>query len=158
MKLYIKQKVFSWRDKFYVKDEEGNDRYYIESEIFTLAKKLHVYDMEGNEVCYIEGQIFTFLPKYRVYVGGEVLCEVSAKLSFLRPKYEILGLNWKVEGDFFAHNYMIWEDGELVVVMTKEWMTWGDTYQLDIKDDDDEIFALATILAIDCVQASQNKG
>ncbi len=28
MKLYIKQKVFSWGDKFTVKDEAGRDRYY----------------------------------------------------------------------------------------------------------------------------------
>jgi len=25
MKLYIKQKVFSWKDKFFVKDEYGQD-------------------------------------------------------------------------------------------------------------------------------------
>ena len=35
MKLYIKQKVFSWGDKFTVKDEAGRDRYYVEGEIFT---------------------------------------------------------------------------------------------------------------------------
>ena len=28
MKLYIKEKVFSWGDKFHVKDENGPDRYY----------------------------------------------------------------------------------------------------------------------------------
>ena len=27
MKLYLKQKVFSWRDRFYAKDENNNDRY-----------------------------------------------------------------------------------------------------------------------------------
>ena len=45
MKLYIKQKVFSWGDKFTVKDEAGRDRYYVEGEVFTFGRKLHVYDM-----------------------------------------------------------------------------------------------------------------
>ena len=49
MKLYIKQKVFSWGDKFTVKDVNGEDRYYVEGEIFSWGKKLHVYDMRGNE-------------------------------------------------------------------------------------------------------------
>ena len=40
MKLYIKQKVFSWGDKFTVKDETGRDRYYVEGEIFTFGRKL----------------------------------------------------------------------------------------------------------------------
>ena len=30
MKLYIRQKVFSWKDKFKVFDEAGNDKYYVE--------------------------------------------------------------------------------------------------------------------------------
>jgi len=29
MKLYLKQKVFSWRDRFCVKDEQGNDRFVV---------------------------------------------------------------------------------------------------------------------------------
>ena len=38
MKLYIKQKVFSWGDKFTVKDEAGRDRYYVEGEVFTFGR------------------------------------------------------------------------------------------------------------------------
>ena len=41
MKLYIKQKVFSWGDKFTVKDVNGEDRYFVEGEIFSWGKKLH---------------------------------------------------------------------------------------------------------------------
>jgi len=45
MKLYLKQKVFSWRDRFFAKDESGNDRYAVEGEIISWGKKLRVYDM-----------------------------------------------------------------------------------------------------------------
>ena len=41
MKLYIKEKVFSWGDKFFVKDESGNDRYVVQGEVFSLGKKLY---------------------------------------------------------------------------------------------------------------------
>ena len=34
MKLYLKQKVFSWRDRFCAKDENASDRYFVEGEIF----------------------------------------------------------------------------------------------------------------------------
>lgn len=49
MKLYIKEKVFSWGYKFTVKDELGNDKYVVEGEVFSWGKKLHVYDMSGYE-------------------------------------------------------------------------------------------------------------
>ena len=50
MKLYMKQKVFSIKDRFYIKDEFEKDRYYVEGEFFTIGKKLHLYDMNGNVV------------------------------------------------------------------------------------------------------------
>ena len=53
MKLYIKQKVFSWGDKFTVKDSNGEDRYFVEGDVFSWGKKLHVYDMHGNEAAFI---------------------------------------------------------------------------------------------------------
>ena len=45
MKLYIKQKVFSWGAKFNITDENGEERYSVAGEVFTLAKKLHIYDL-----------------------------------------------------------------------------------------------------------------
>ena len=53
MKLYIKEKVFSWGDKFTVKDENGNDKYLVQGEVFSWGKKLHVYDSVGREVAFI---------------------------------------------------------------------------------------------------------
>ena len=35
MKLYIKQKVFSWVDRFTVFDETGADKFYVEGEFFS---------------------------------------------------------------------------------------------------------------------------
>ena len=39
---YIRQKVFSWRDKFSVKDENGEDVFQVEGEIISLGRKLHM--------------------------------------------------------------------------------------------------------------------
>ncbi|WP_298654220.1 hypothetical protein [uncultured Eubacterium sp.] len=35
-------------------------------------------------------------------------------------------------------------------------MSWGDTFELDIADGNDEVTALAVVLAIDAVLNSQN--
>ena len=54
-----------------------------------------------------------------------------------------------------AHDYQILKGSQPIVTIRKEWMTWGDTYELDITDPADEIVALAVVLTIDCVTASQ---
>lgn len=154
MKLYMKQKVFSWGDKFTIKDEYGADKYYVEGQVFSLGKKLRVYDLVGTEVAYIEQQIFTFMPKFFVYINGIKIAEIVKEFTFLRPRYSIAGLGWEIEGSFMAHDYWISQSGNEIVRISKEWMTWGDSYLIDIADKDDEIVALAVVLAIDCVLAA----
>ncbi len=156
MKLYIKQKVFSWNDKFKVFDEQGNERYFVEGEFFSLGKKLHVYDSERNEAAFIAQKLFSFLPRYFVYVNGNEVAEIVKHFSLFRPKYTIEGLGWEINGDFFAHDYVISRNGRNIVSISKQWMTWGDCYELEIENENDEIVALAVVLAIDCVMAAQN--
>ena len=156
MKLYIKQKVFSWSDRFTVKDSYGADRYYVEGELFSWGKKLHVYDMAGNEVAFIQQKVFSFLPRYFVYVNGEEIAEIVKEFTFLFHRYSIEGLGWDIEGSFIAHDYEITQDGRPIVTITKEWMTWGDSYELDITDSRDEIVALAVVLTIDAVTESKS--
>lgn len=156
MKLYIKQKVFSWKDKFTVYDEQGRDRYYVEGEFFSWGKKLHVYDTAGNEVAFIQQKVMSFLPRFFVYVNGVEIAEIVKEFTFFKPKYSIEGLGWEINGNFFAHDYEITKNGRPIVSIMKEWMTWGDCYELDIANPQDEIVALSVVLTIDCVMASQS--
>lgn len=157
MKLYMKQKVFSWADTFTVKDQMGEDKYSIKGEVFSWGKKLHVYDRSGREVAFIRQKLWTFMPRYMVSVNGTDVAEIVKEFTFLRPKYSILGPGWDVDGSFWEHDYEVTENGRPIVSIRKEWMTWGDTYELDIADTGNEVMALAVVLAIDCVlDAQQN--
>ena len=150
MRLLIKEKVFTFGDKFTVTDECGNDRYLVEGEIFSWGKKLHVCTPAGREVAYVEQQVFSFKPRYQVFVEGTLIGEVVREFSFFRPRYTVVGANWDVEGELWTHDYTVSRDGETIVTISKEWMTFGDTYVLDVRNPEDEICALALVLAIDC--------
>lgn len=151
MKLYIKEKVFTWGDQFTVKDERGNDRYVVEGEVFSWGKKLHVYDMTGREVTAIRQEVWSFLPRYYVFCGDRQVAEIKKEFTFFFPKYRIDGLGWEIDGSFMAHEYEITQSGRTIVSISKEWMTWGDSYELNITNPSDEIVALAVVLTIDCV-------
>ena len=170
MKLYIKQKVFSIGAKFSVKDEAGNDRYFVEGEILTLGRKLHIYDINNSEVAFVRQKLLTFMPKFTVEVGGEEVAEIVKQLTLFKPKYYV-GMGWLdrkdvlqwidsyfiyVDGDLFSHDYVITSGNDEIVSIHKAWMSWGDTYELDISDDTDEITALAVVLAIDTVLDNAN--
>ena len=157
MELYMKQRVFSWGDKFSVYDQTGNERYYVEGEVFTWGKKLHVYDMAGAEVAFIQQKVWSFFPKYHIFRDGVQIAEVVREFSWFRPYYTVRGLGWSVSGDVFQHEYAITDHGLSVASVSKEWLTWGDAYCLHVDDDTDTVAALSVVLVIDaCIEQSQN--
>ena len=133
MKLYMKEKFFSWNDQFTVKDENGWDKYYVEGEFLSLGKRLHVTDINGREAAFIQQRLLTLMPCYSVSVAGR-----------------------EIEGSVWEHEYQIRRNGRTIAIISKEWFTWGDSYCLEILDPADEILALAVVLTIDCVVEAQN--
>ena len=71
MKLYIKQKVFSWPDRFSVTDDRGDPRFYIKGQPFSLTRKLRIYDECGREIACVYQEFFRLLPRYSVQVYGK---------------------------------------------------------------------------------------
>jgi Uncharacterized conserved protein len=124
LRLYIKQAVFSWVDRFTVYDEAGDDKYYVEGELFSWGKRLHVYDKYDEEVIYIQQQLLTLLrPKYEIFVKGQYIAELVREISLFKPYYTVDNLGWDIEGDFFAHEYAVTCSGVPVVSISKEWLT-----------------------------------
>ncbi|MDR1821400.1 MAG: LURP-one-related family protein [Oscillospiraceae bacterium] len=149
MKLYIRQKVFSWRDRFTVKDEAGQDRYSVAGEIFTWGRKLHVYDAAGNEAAFIRAKVLTFLEqKYYIELGGQCYTLIK-EFTFFKPKFRLEGVPWRMEGNFWEHEYNLVDGGETVMSISQKWLTWGDSYELDIAEPKNELLCLCVALAVD---------
>ena len=156
MKLYIKQKVFSWGDKFRVYDENHNDRYYVEGEVLSFGKKLHLYNPSGDEEAFIHQKVLSFLPKFFISRNNIDVEQVIKEFTILRREYTVEGLGWTVNGDFLAHDYEITSDGWTIASISKHWFSWGDTYEIDISDDADEVMAICVVLIIDAVNAQSD--
>lgn len=156
MRLYMKQKVFSLKERFAITDDAGRMYYEAEGEIFTLGKKLHLYDHMGAEVAQIRQVLLSFLPRYEVWMGGEQMAEIVKEFTFLTPKYTIKGPEWSVEGQIWAHDYMICKNGVVIANVHKAWMSWGDSYEIDIDENESETMVLAVVLAIDAVLDAQD--
>ena len=155
MNLYMKQKVFSWNDKFSIQNSYGEDKYYVEGKLISIGKKLRIYDTAGNELAFVNQKVVSLMPKFSVEINGEEVAVIKKKFTLLKPKYIIEGPGWEVEGDFFGHDYTINENGRPVISIHKKWMAWGDTFELSIEDESREVLCVAVVLAIDAVMDNQ---
>ena len=149
MNFYMRQKVFSFADRFAICDEEGKECYYVEGEVFSFGKKLHLYDPEGNELAFIAQKVFSFHPRYYISVRGKDTAEVVKEFTFFYPSYSVAlqgGGLWKVEGDFWDHEYRVESPSMLVAGVSKDWFTWGDAYRVAVSSEVDPVLALSVVL------------
>ena len=156
MNFYLKQHVFTFGDQFTIYDRNENPRFLVEGEVFSFGKKLHITDPAGNELIYIEQKLFSFLPTYYIYRNGREIAEVIKEFTFFKQEYTINGLNWHVTGDVFDHEYFLDDGNRTVATVSKEWFTWGDTYEISVDDSVEPILALAVVLVIDACLESKN--
>ena len=138
---YIRQKVFSWRDKFSVKDENGEDVFQVEGEIISLGRKLHMYDPQGREVFYIAQKIMSFRPSYEIWSGNNLIEKVTKRITLFTPEYYVEGPGWS---------------NGTVALVRKAWFSWDDSYEISVGKEVNAKLALAVVIVIDAVLASEN--
>ncbi len=150
MELCIKQRVFAWGDTYDVYDSAGEARYCVEAELFSFGHQIHVYEKHtGREVGSIHERLFSFLKTFEIVINGQVRGTVQKEFSFLTPRYSVDFCGWDVEGDFFEWDYEVTHGSRKVMTISRELLTWGDTYTLRFDNREDEIPGLLLVIAID---------
>jgi len=160
MKFYIREKIFSIGDSFSIKDVSGNDVFIVEGRIFSFGNKLRIYDMYNNEIVYIEQKLFKLLPEYNIYLNGNHAAKVKKEFTFFSNRFDIdsnMG-NYEIQGDFFAHDFSITKNSSEVAVITKKWVSFGDTYEINIDEQENYAFILALVIVIDQVLHDNKNG
>lgn len=154
MKYYIKQKAFSLRGKTKIYNENEEIEFVCESEV-ALAKRAHIYDNNNQEVAYISQKTWSLKPIYYIERKGVMVAEVVKEMTLTRPKYTINGLNWSISGKFSEHEYLVLNGQDLVATISKKWLTWGDTYEIDVVNPEDAVNVIALVIIINHVMACE---
>lgn len=157
MRLYMKQRVFSWTDTYDVYDEDGIVRYSVKADFFSLGHRLHVKDAEGMEIGVIREKVISVLPCFEIEIAGKIVGKIQKKFSFLNPKYEVDFCGWRVEGNIMGWEYDVFDGGCQAVHISKKILSWGDTYALEFADPKDELNGLLLVIAIDAANCTKKE-
>lgn len=153
--LYIKQKVFSLAGKFTIKDQQENDVYYVEGSFMQIPKTFTIMNTTRDEVALITKKVFSFLPKFFVEVNDQEVLTIKKEFSFLKARYTIDAADIEVQGNWWDMNFQVLQHGVVIGKVSKEWFTWGDSYKVQILNEEMEAIIIAFVVAIDCVKADQ---
>ncbi|QUL57105.1 LURP-one-related family protein [Paenibacillus tritici] len=151
--LYIKQKVFSLSEKFTVKNGQEQDVYYVEGSFMRIPKTFSIMNAGGAEVALITKKVFSFLPKFFVEVDGREVLTIQKEFTFMKDRYSIESADIEVQGNWWDMDFQVMQRGAVVGEVSKEWFTWGDSYSVQVLNEELEAIIIAIVVAIDCVKA-----
>ncbi|MBM6615536.1 LURP-one-related family protein [Desemzia sp. RIT804] len=153
MKLYIRAKRFSLRDGLIVRNEKDEPIYEIKSEWLSFGRKVHIYDQNKEEVASIEEKKLGFSPKYAINQLETNVAVVKKEKNLMTSDYDIDKLNWRIRGNVEDNDYKIKEKLRTVAELKKKWFSVGESYVLEVEEEQDSIVALAIVVAIWSLQA-----
>ena len=155
MRYVMKQKLFCFGDDFRIKDAAGNDVFFVDGKVFTIGQKLSFQDMHGQELACIRQKLLAWGPTYEIYRDGNLAAVVKKHLfTFFRCAFtvDVPGPDdLEAQGSFLDLEYSFTRGGRQVAEVSKRWFSFGDTYGVDIADDQDQVLILASTVVIDMV-------
>ena len=116
--------------------------YHIKQKMLSFKDEFTIYNAQGQELFYVEEKLLSFGKKF-----------------FMRDREdrEVLSIDWEIQGDFLAHDYRITEDGRTIANVSKAYLSWSDTYQIDIVDEEYADVLLGIVIVIDAVLAQNRR-
>ncbi|MGC6770008.1 LURP-one-related/scramblase family protein [Enterococcus sp. LJL128] len=155
-KLYIKQKVFSLGGHYTVKDSREQDQYIVEGSFLSVPKTFTILDMNGQTVGTITKKVFSLLPKFFVEIDGEEALVIEKEFTLFKSRYHISAKDLEIQGDWWNKNFEILKNGSRIGSVSEKWFSWGDSFEIDIFDDELEHTIISLVIAIDFVKQQES--
>jgi uncharacterized protein YxjI len=144
-----------------ITDEEGRPLFHVDGKVLTLHDRLVIRDTEGREVAQVQRKLVALRPTYEVTVAGQEAAEVRKHLFSPfgdRFTIDVPGPDdLEMRGDLFDHEFTIRRGGEEVATVSKRWLSFRDTYAVDIAPGQDDLVILASVLALDLAEDRERR-
>lgn len=155
MKLYIRAKRFSMRETLIVRDEKNEPIYEIKSEWLSFGRKVHIYDQNNEEAVSIEEKKLGFKPQYGIYQLDTKVAEVKKDEKIMGSDFEINKINWRITGDVKDNEFKIKENLRTIAELKKKWFSVGESFVLEVGEEENSVVALAIVIAIWCLKEDE---
>ena len=157
MRLLFKQRIFSWFDSYDIFYENGETAFTVKGQI-AWGHLLNIYTPSGQKIGQIKERLFTFLPKFELFEGERRIGTISKEFTLFKPRYNIDFNGWAIEGDFMQWNYRAYYKKELIMSAQKKIWNLSDTYEIEVQNPGNALYALMVVLAIDAANCSAGNG
>lgn len=158
MRYRLRQKMFSFGNKFAIKNEAGEDVFFVDGRVFALVNKLSFQDMQGRELVLIKQKMISWGPTYRIFREDAAMAVLKKRFALAREMFAVAvegGTELLVRGSFTGFEYTFTRNDQRVAQASKRWFSLADTYGVEIADGEDNVLILACVVILDLIYRRQ---
>lgn len=160
MKIYVKNKPFSWGGDSEVLDENQQDVYKVKGKLISPTQKKKIYDMQGKLLYVVRNKFWTFFcKKTMIFDANKKKIATIKKGDFsANADYEIDHISdvMRIEGKFFGSTSKIIKNEQEIATLTKDFSIGKDCFTLET-DYQDIPFLVALVIGFDNLTDSISK-
>lgn len=153
MRYVMRERLLSWGDDFYIRDEDGRDLFFVDGKAFSIGDQLSFRDMAGAELAFIKQKAFALARTYEIHRAGSLAAVVKKKLFGIvhhRFSVDVPGPDdLEATGNFLDHEYTFRRGDRIIATVSKKWFSLSDTYGIDIEPGEDDVLILASAVVVD---------
>ena len=159
MRLIIKNKMLSLGGASKVLDEDGKPKFLVKGKVFSITSKKRICDLDGKVLYRVRNKYWHWLNRYAFIddAEGNRIAKLKLEWGFDR-KFYIEGYKDEISiiGDFFRWNFSIAKNGEQIGTLSRQ-IDFVDSFALDIDNEEDAAFLVATVIGIDNIYDEKHK-
>lgn len=154
MRFILKERIFSLRESYYIRDEQGENLVEVTGRLLSIRDKLTLRDLQGNVVATITSHLIALRPTYTIDRPDQPDATVKKDfINILREGFSVDmagGLpDLRIQGDILEHSYTISRQGNTIAQVSKKWISLRDSYVVDVAEGEDAVLLLACAIVVD---------
>lgn len=149
VKLYMRQKVISIKDKYSICTMDEQPVYYVQGNL--LGLNFSIQRSTGEQIMSVKKKLIAVLPEYTLSAGGREIGKIKKKIRLTRPEISgtVFGAEITIKGNLSGFSFEIFRNGQSVGSVDTERLTWGDCYSIEAYDPKDADLVVAIALICD---------
>ncbi len=158
MKFHIKERAWTLREEFIVRDQGGRPAFKIKGKFFHIGDNLLVIDQDSHqEVAHIKQKVLALTPHYEIYQNGVHWASLHQKLLHIfgdRFKIKLEnGETYHIDGNIWNWDFTVSnERGDLLAQIGKKISLFEDSYGVEVAQNVEVPLIIALAIAIEMIR------
>jgi uncharacterized protein YxjI len=154
MRYLVRERLFDFKQDFWVTDERGDRVFYVNAKILSLHHTLVLEDAYGNKLASIKHKLLTFLDSMDIEHDGRV--EATVHRAVFSPLHHRAivdlhhgGRKLEAVGDIIDKNFELRDGHHVLARISRAWFRIRDTYGVDVAPGQNDALIIAIAICLD---------